>query len=367
MQCPSNNAVTNNSAVDTYKKLASNILKLVELDEVPLPLNEKIINEKADLGDFLIRNNAKYHKNCKRHFDNDRVKRDEGRGKKKKENKDPTRSSRCLSVVKTKTPLCFFCEKPEEKRKILQEVQRFDSMLRFVGMQSILAIRYSILRCRMEICVPKMLSTILSVFAHYTEMGRTPELGPEPMIMIGNCMDLHYRESFRLSTRLCDQWIQKLADITKYYSEYLQKYGIENYKVHSTRLKQRIMEHFDDMYEQQQGRDIILGFTSDLSDIISSAKNSDFDNEGVILAEAGKILRWDILEMNDTVFNGMFNQNCQEDSIHDSVKCILSTILHGNVTSSPHYKQAILTIGQLIRFNTLKRARKSSSSAYHSK
>ena len=71
--------------------------------------------------------------------------------------------------------------------------------------------------------------------------------------------------------------------------------------------------------------------------------------------------------MNDTVFNGMFNQNCQEDSIHDSVKCILSTILHGNVASSPHYKQAILTIGQLIRFNTLKRTRKSSSSAYHSK
>ena len=45
--------------------------------------------------------------------------------------------------------------------------------------------------------------------------------------------------------------------------------------------------------------------------------------------------------MNDTIFNGMFNQNCQEDSIPDSVKCILSTILHGNVTSSPHYKQAI--------------------------
>ena len=49
----------------------------------------------------------------------------------------------------------------------------------------------------------------------------------------------------------------KLTDIAKYYSEYLQKYGIEDYKVHSTRLKQRIMEHFDAMYDQQQGRDII--------------------------------------------------------------------------------------------------------------
>ena len=29
----------------------------------------------------------------------------------------------------------------------------------------------------------------------------------------------------------------KLADIAKYYSGYLQKYGIEDYKVHSTRLK----------------------------------------------------------------------------------------------------------------------------------
>ena len=61
LQRPSNNAVTKNSAVDTYKKSASNILKLVELDEVPLPLNERIINEKADLGDFLLRNNVKCH------------------------------------------------------------------------------------------------------------------------------------------------------------------------------------------------------------------------------------------------------------------------------------------------------------------
>ena len=118
LQCPSNNAVTKNSAVDTYKKLASNILKLVELDEVPLPLNEKLINEKADLGDFLLRNinNAKYHLNALKGVRRPVV---------KKENTDPTRSSRRLSVVETKTPLCFFCEKPEEKRKKLHEVRTF--------------------------------------------------------------------------------------------------------------------------------------------------------------------------------------------------------------------------------------------------
>ena len=40
--------------------------------------------------------------------------------------------------------------------------------------------------------------------------------------------------------------------------------------------------------------------------------------------------------------------------------------MHGNDSTNPHYKQAILTIGQLIRFNTLKRTRKESSSLFHS-
>ena len=146
MQCPSNNAVTKNSAVDTYKKFASNILKLVELDEVPLPLNEKIINETADFDDFLLRNNAKYHKNCKRHFDNDRVKRAEGRAQtsgKKVEYRPHIEVHVVfpLSKLKEKHHCVFFVKNPKKKGKNFMKYERFDLMQRFVGLQSIRTIR----------------------------------------------------------------------------------------------------------------------------------------------------------------------------------------------------------------------------------
>ena len=253
--------------------------------------------------------------------------------------------------------MSFFCEKPEEKRKKLHEVRTFrlDAKVRRDAIDTGNTILYSKMQ-NGDMCAQNA--------EYHTEclckLYRDAENSRIGTGANDNDRKLHGLALSRVISFIDETMrsmdpetipLFKLADIARYYSEYLQKCGIENYKVHSTRLKQRIMEHFDDMYEQQ-GRDIILGFTSDLSDIISSATNCDFDNEGVILAEAGKILRRDILEMNDTVF--MFNQNCQEDSIHDSVKCILSTILHGNVTSSPHYKQAILTIGQLHRLITVK-------------
>ena len=71
--------------------------------------------------------------------------------------------------------------------------------------------------------------------------------------------------------------------------------------------------------------------------------------------------------MENTVFNGTFNIDCQERSIPQSVKFLLGSILNGNHTRNPHYHQAMLTIGQLIRFNTLIRTRSSSTSMYHTK
>ena len=72
------------------------------------------------------------------------------------------------------------------------------------------------------------------------------------------------------------------------------------------------MAPYDDMFEKSQGRDVVLGFCTDLSDIVSSARDIDFDNGGAILAQACKILRRDILDMINTVFNGSFDKDCQE-------------------------------------------------------
>ena len=158
----------------------------------------------------------------------------------------------------------------------------------------------------------------------------------------------------------------KLSDLKKYYTECLHEMGVKDYYVHSTRFKERIKRQYENMIEDSQGREVVLAFKGDIGDIITNATLTDYDNEGMIIAEACKILRRDLLQMEDTVFDGTFNFECQEKSVPDSVKRFVKGVMHGNHTLNPHYQQAVLTIGQLMRFNTLKRTRSSSESIYHS-
>ena len=48
---------------------------LHDFDEMPVPMNSKIFDQKADLGGYLLRNKAKHHKNSKKRFEEDKVKR----------------------------------------------------------------------------------------------------------------------------------------------------------------------------------------------------------------------------------------------------------------------------------------------------
>ena len=206
-------------------------------------------------------------------------------------------------------------------------------------------------------------------FVNYTEIGRIgsdPNENDRRMHGLAFSKVISFIDEIAQSTEADTIPLFELPDLTRYYSDSLEKHGIKEYKAHSTRLKQRIMAHYDNMFEQSQGRDVVLDFCTDLNDIVSSARDIDFDNEGAILAQACKILCRDILEMSNTVFNGSFDEDCQENAIPDSLKCFLTEILHGNNTSKPHYEQPILSIGQLIRFNTIKRMRKISTSMYYS-
>ena len=110
-----------------------------------------------------------------------------------------------------------------------------------------------------------------------------------------------------------------------------------------------------------------MAFRGDFGDIISNATYSDFDSEGLILAEASKIIRRDILQMNTTQFDGNFYKKCQEQSAAQSLRYLLSHIMHGNQQENLHHQQATFTIAQLLRFNTLIRTRESSTSMYHSR
>ena len=82
-----------------------------------------------------------------------------------------------------------------------------------------------------------------------------------------------------------------LSSLTKRYCEKLKELQVElTGRLHSTRLKKRILSQFADLYEYKEGREILLAFGGDIGDALSSAASIDYEDEGYILAEAARII-----------------------------------------------------------------------------
>ena len=78
----------------------------------------------------------------------------------------------------------------------------------------------------------------------------------------------------------------------------------------------------------------------------------------------------DILDTTFHEFDGKFDFGCQESAIPASVNGFVTAVMHGTASESnenPHFKQASLTVSQLLAFNTTICTRNQSLSLYHSK
>ena len=67
----------------------------------------------------------------------------------------------------------------------------------------------------------------------------------------------------------------------------------------------------------------------DVGDAIKLANELDTDAEAVHLARAARIVRKDILK-HDQSFKGTFGSECQDDSIPQSLKALVTFILKGS-------------------------------------
>ena len=103
---------------------------------------------------------------------------------------------------------------------------------------------------------------------------------------------------------------------------------------------------------------------------LHDAASINYDEEVAILAEAAKIIQRDIFRQENPEFNGYFKENCEEDFLSSSMIAIVSMILLSSVNSGsrkPNFKQAVLTISQLLVYNSTKATRELSTSVFHSK
>jgi len=90
--------------------------------------------------------------------------------------------------------------------------------------------------------------------------------------------------------------IFKLTDLVNLYITRLKQLGTEVVgRIHSTKLKDRILGYFPDMEAHKQGRNVVLISNKDVGSALSKAcehdADNDADNDAVHLARAANIVR----------------------------------------------------------------------------
>uniref|UniRef100_UPI00358E360E uncharacterized protein n=1 Tax=Myxine glutinosa TaxID=7769 RepID=UPI00358E360E len=165
----------------------------------------------------------------------------------------------------------------------------------------------------------------------------------------------------------------KLADLGDLYKVRLEQLGAtEGQRIHTTRLKNRLLAVFPDLRAHSQGRDTLLTFQGDIGNALKKA--CDYDSDAMHLVRAAEVERREMFD-NKFNLNGSFHPNCQKESVPPSLLALVNMILDGvNIKHQTQLVETItttaaLTVSQLLVFNSVKhtRAAKSSGTVRHSR
>ncbi|CAG2215325.1 unnamed protein product [Mytilus edulis] len=155
----------------------------------------------------------------------------------------------------------------------------------------------------------------------------------------------------------------KMSDLLKMYGNRLEKMGAEQEgRVHSTRLKNRLLTYVPDIETYKQGREHLLAFKDDIGPALRRACEEDFDSNYMQIYKAVKIVRSDMMATSSE-FNGTFAADCQEKSVPRSLLTLVNMLLYGPDITTDSFSQETLSIAQMLIFNSHKRIQKSNRHA----
>ena len=346
-----------------YSTLAKNLERFSELGSIPLQLNISRLDEGKGIEYCLRDNVASWHKSCYLKFNTTKLRRAE---KKRQTTEKTTEGSsakftRTHDVESSAGLSCFFCE-GEGEPKDLRSASTFQLDAR-------------VRKCALQLQNKKLLAKLsigdlIAQEAMYhpaclTELYRKAKV---------QSIDKEFTEEENMSYSLvfaelteymeeCRQTenlpVFKLADLTKLYADRLQQLRVKTEgRIHSTRLKNKLLSHFHDLQAHQEGRDILLAFCEHVGSALKDACIESYDDEAVHLAKAAKIVRRDMFNMQSS-FSGSFDEDCQTKSIPQSLIALVAMITQGPSIKSYNSakRQSALTIAQLLQFNSSKRQR----------
>ena len=161
----------------------------------------------------------------------------------------------------------------------------------------------------------------------------------------------------------------KLSDLAQLYKTRLEQLGVEvDGRVHTSRLKLRLLAVLPNLKATSQGKNVMLSFDDDIGGALQKACDHDYysDSDAMHLVRAAKIVRRQMF-LHKYSFNGSFSeQNVVPQSLLALVNMILEgpNIKHQSQLINAADKTASNSICQLMVFNSVKNARNMNSSAH---
>ena len=372
LQCPAQSKRHDVALGQGYSSLAKNIRRFNELQEMPMPIDLRRLDAGSGMEANMLEHRAKWHPSCNRKFNNTKLQRAEkrhatnvaGSPAKKKFTRQSTQHQTASKEI------CFFCE--GEKSGPLHEASTFD-------------LNKKVRKCALDIQDQKLLAKLsagdliaqeakyhlkclMELYHKAQALESKDTQSRTDMFSKGIALAelLAYIEQARMDEAVAP--VFKLADLARMYSKRLKQLGVEQDKrTHSTELKNRILSNFPDLTAHKEGRDVLLAFHTDLGSALRKVCTDNFDDEAICLARAAKIVRRDMFQ-KQSMFTGSFDENCQANSVPQSLLAMVAMILGGpNIKSEAQDTQASLSVAQLLQYNSCIRRQEGTSSTRHNK
>ena len=394
LECPSDFKHKGYDPFKTYQNIANNINRFQELNAIPI--DSLILSKEKCTPDLFLTMKAKFHKLCRNKFSDMKSQRMEQRintieiepQPEDEQNVDckiteeetisqatqsSTRPSASKDAAENDDLLCFFCGKGKPQNLRRASTFKLDKKVRECAM----TLQDFDLLAKLsegDMIAQDAMYHPLWLLAFYKKAksanGNSAPIVDEEKELHGMVLAelLVFMQLER--DRLGGNCVFKMADLAALYKKRFEDLGgVLPERVHSTRLKLRLLAHIDGLTESKRGKTTYLAFDDDLCDVFKTIYEKDFDEDAFVLSRAADILRKSLLERESKEFDSEFHLDSQSSFVPQVLSSFVDMILQGtNINKNKKYlEQANLTISQLIDQSIVKRTRDNTTANYFCK
>ena len=336
-----------------------------------MDLDVEKLDEGIGIQETMMIHSVKWHKTCSLKFNKQalqRVSRKQTKQRSKNAGTSDVQTPSAFSHT-TALDLCFFCNEPAGTTNLHKALTRKVDM--------------KVRRCALQLeerKPPAKLSAgdMIALESKYhlnclTTLYNKARQATEKQEKEENYSHLHgiafaelvaYMEDMRDKESVS---VFKLTDMASLYKKRLQQLGVTvGIRIHSTRLKVRLLSALPDLTAHVQRRGILVTFKEDIG--LALIKACDGDSDVVHLMRAAQVICKELFNIKIKQFDDFFSRECQRDSVPSSLLALVNmiqdgpNIKHQTQLASNAFTTAALSVSQLVVFNSVKQSRNSKPS-----